>query len=142
MKEENTMIENVGSLWLSDGSIYPLQLGSNLVGRLSGIYKNDIGINTDDVFMGRQHFVIEVAINKFGYCEYIVSDNKSKNGTYVVFAANNTKKVLSSGDKVYLKNGDIIAAGKTILKLRTVNKQIGDMQNTAVNSSDKTRIGG
>ena len=142
MREENTNIENVGSLWLSDGSTYPLQLGLNLVGRLSGIYKNDIGINTEDVFMGRQHFVIEVVLNKFGYCEYIISDNQSKNGTYVVFAANNTKKVLSPKDKVYLKNGDTIAAGKTILKLRTVNKRIGDVQDITADSSDKTQVGG
>ncbi len=141
MKEENTMIESVGSLWLPDGSIYSLQLGPNLIGRLSGIYKNDIGINTDDVFMGRQHFIIDVILNKSGYCEYIISDNKSKNGTYVVFAANNTKKVLSPSDKVYLKNGDSIAAGKTILKLRTVNKRIGDVQDMA-DPSDKTQIGG
>ena len=142
MKEENTSIENVGSLWLSDGSTYPLQLGHNLVGRLSGIYKNDIGVNVDDVFMGRQHFVLEVFLNKHGYCDYIISDNKSKNGTFVIFATSNTKKVLTPTDKVYLKNGDLIVAGKTILKLRTINKRIGDVQDVTADSSDKTRIGG
>jgi len=142
MKEENVMIENAGSLWLSDGSTYPLQLGHNLVGRLSGIYKSDIGINTGDVFMSRQHFIIEVVLNKRGCCEYIVSDNKSKNGTSIIFAANNTKKVLKSNDKVYLKNGDIIVAGKTIIKLRTVNQRIGEVQDTTDDSSGTTQIGG
>jgi len=142
MKEENTMIENAGTLWLSDGSTYSLQLGHNLVGRLSGIYKNDIGINTGDVFMGRQHFIVEVVLNKRGYCEYIISDNKSKNGTSIIFAANNTKKVLTPSDKVYLKNGDIIAAGKTIIKLRTVNQRMGNVQETTEDSSGKTQIRG
>ncbi len=140
MKEERIKTEDVGNLWLSDGTSYPLYLGSNLVGRISGIYKNDIGINTDDLYLGRQHFLIEVIINKFGFCDYIISDYKSKNGTSVIFAANNMKKVLTPTDKVYLKNGDIISAGKTILKLRTVHKQIGEVQDTTVDSSDKTQI--
>ncbi len=140
MKEENTKIENIGSLWLSDGTTYSLELGSNLVGRLSGIYKNDVGIDTQDAYLGRQHFVIDVVINKFGYCDYIISDYKSKNGTSVIFAANNMKKVLTPSDKVYLKNGDIISAGKTIFKLRTLNKRIGEIQDNTADSSDKTQI--
>ena len=143
MITDNTSIENVGNLWWLDGeTAYPLQLGVNLVGRLSGIHENDIGINTDDVFMSRRHFTIEVVLNKLGFCDYIVSDNKSKNGTVVVFAANNMKKVLTATDKVYLKNGDMIGAGKTILKLRAVTKRIGEVQDATVDSSEKTQIGG
>jgi pSer/pThr/pTyr-binding forkhead associated (FHA) protein len=136
MKDEQAI--DVGKLWLRDDTTYPLKLGFNLVGRISGIYKNDISVDTDDVYLGRQHFIVEVVINKSGLCDYIVSDNKSKNGTCIVFATDNLRKILKPSDKVYLKNGDMIFAGKTMFKLRASAKHFIN-ENTG-NTSDRTQI--
>ena len=141
VKREYGQYDSYGKLWLADGTEYPLKLGPNMVGRLSGLYKNDIGISTEDLYLGRQHFVVEVALNKFGFCDYIISDNKSKNGTTIIFSANNMKKMLKPADKVYLKNGDLISAGKTIFKLKAINQRIGDVVESTDDGSGKTQIG-
>jgi len=140
-KRENSQSESYGKLWLADGTEYSLKLGPNMVGRVSGLFQNDIGVSTEDLYLGRQHFVVEVALNKFGFCDYIISDNKSKNGTTIIFSANNMKKMLKPADKVYLKNGDLISAGKTIFKLKALNQRVRDVVESTDILSDKTQIG-
>ena len=140
-REENSQPDSYGKLWLSDGTEYSLKLGPNMVGRISGLFQNDIGVSTEDLYLGRQHFVVEVTLNKFGFCDYIISDNKSKNGTTIIFSANNMKKMLKPADKVYLKNGDLISAGKTIFKLKALNLRVGDVVASTDVASGKTQIG-
>ena len=140
-KRENSQPDSFGKLWMADGTEYSLKLGPNMVGRISGLFKNDIGVSTEDLYLGRQHFVVEVALNKFGFCDYIISDNKSKNGTTIIFSANSMKKMLKPADKVYLKNGDLISAGKTIFKLKALNQQIGVVVESTDDSLGKTQIG-
>ena len=140
-KRENSQSESYGKLWMADGTEYSLKLGPNLVGRISGLFKNDIGVSTEDLYLGRQHFIVEVALNKFGFCDYIISDNKSKNGTTIIFSANNMKKMLKPTDKVYIKNGDLISAGKTIFKLKAISQRVRDVVESTDIMSDKTQIG-
>lgn len=108
---------NIGNLETEEGKSYTLQVGHNLIGRFSEIQKNDIGIETDDAYFGRQHFVIDVVLSDSGVCDYILSDYNSKNGTSVIFQANRLKKELNETARIYLRNGDIIVAGKTKLRL-------------------------
>ncbi len=140
-RKEDCHPGSYGKLWLADGTEYSLKLGPNMIGRVSGIFKNDVGISTEDLYLGRQHFIVEVTLNKFGFCDYIISDNKSKNGTTIIFAANNMKKMLKPTDKVYLKNGDLISAGKTIFKLKALNQQVTEVMESAGDLGGKTQIG-
>ena len=116
------MNNNIGKLETEDGKIYALQIGHNLIGRLSDVPKNDIEIDVDDICFSRQHFVIDVVMQNSESYDYILSDYNSKNGTSVVFHVNKLKKELNETARIYLKNGDVIIAGKTKLKLVIPNK--------------------
>ena len=127
---ENSMNNRIGKLESEDGKSYDLNEGFNLVGRLSEVHKNDVGIDSDDAYFGRQHFVIDIVMpidSDSEVYDYILSDYNSKNGTAVIFAANKLKKELNETARIYLRNGDIIIAGKTKLKLVIPSKDINNL---------------
>ena len=120
---ENSMNNSIGKLESEDGKSYDLDEGQNLVGRFSKTLNNDIGVDSDDIYFGRQHFVIDVIMQADSdEFDYILSDYNSKNGTSVIFGVNKLKKELNETARIYLKNGDVIIAGKTKLKLVIPNK--------------------
>jgi len=114
--------EKAGNIYLEDDTCYPLYVGHNLVGRYSETLKNDIGVMCNDAHLGRQHFMIEVKINETGQCDYILSDYRSKNGTSVILQAYKLKKELKEDSQIYLRNGDIVVAGKTKFRIETTDQ--------------------
>lgn len=86
---------------------FTLKEGKQVVGRKSESKPCDIMVKTEDLYMSRNHFNIEV--NKFvnGMYGYSISDCNATNHTFV------NLKQLRGGDELYLKDGDTIQAGET-----------------------------
>ena len=99
----------------------PLQIGTQIIGRISSLAdkKADLMIDTEDEYISRQQFTINVERNDLHGYSYYLSDNTGKNRTLI------NKKVLKKGDEYILKDGDIIQAGLTIIVFKS-NKQVKD----------------
>lgn len=107
---------------------YTLKNGKNIIGRKSTSKPCDILIKTDDSFMSRNHFAIEISRGTKGL-EYLVYDVTSTNGTFI--NANKDKK-LNQMDRVLLQDGDTIQAGRTKMVLRT--KKVAGTAKNATNT--------
>lgn len=112
---------------------YSLRYGKNVVGRLSDSKPCDVMIDTTDGYMSRNHCVIEVARNRAGVFEYILSEVGSTNGTFINA---DPEKRLKSGDEVYLADGDTIQLGRTKVVLKTLKttSNAGDASKAVKNS--------
>ena len=106
---------------------HSLKMGKNIVGRKSVSKPCDVMIDTDDTYMSRNHFAIEIGLGVNGL-EYLVYDVTSTNGTFI--NADKDKR-LSQSDRIYLSDGDTIQAGRTKMVLRTKK-----MAGTAKNATD------
>ena len=103
---------------------HPLIMGKNIVGRKSSSQPCNIMIDTEDKYMSRKHFAIEVNLGTKGM-EYLVYDVASTNGTFINADKNNK---LNRIDKVFLSDGDTIQAGRTKIVLR-IKKVAGTAKN-------------
>ncbi len=103
---------------------YNLKKGKNVIGRKSESKPCDIMIVTDDAYMSRNHFAIEIELGVKGL-EYLIYDVTSTNGTFI-----NADKAnrLNQVDKVLLNDGDTMQAGQTKIVLRT-KKMAGTAKN-------------
>lgn len=80
----------------------------------------DCDVSLDDELVSQRHAVLEVVLTPDdNRVDYILQDNKSTNHTYV-----NNERV----DHRYLKNGDVIRIGKSILRFE--DKARGDFSET------------
>ncbi|MCE7059231.1 FHA domain-containing protein [Dyadobacter sp. CY343] len=116
---------------------YPLKIGRQIIGRHNNASPCDIMIITQDVFMSRNHCILEVKPVRSGGYDYLVSDRKmssgvpenmSTNGTYV----NAFQKGLLPNDVVYLNDGDTIQLGQTKMVVKTIR--------TVASADDATRL--
>lgn len=104
---------------------FELRIGRNTIGRSSDKKPADIMIDTSDAYMSRCHFTIEVMKTAVGKYEYLISDNKSLNGTFL----NSDKgKRLKESDQFFLNDGDTIQAGRTKIVLKTSEKSTSKKQ--------------
>jgi hypothetical protein len=103
---------------------HTLKMGKNIVGRKSDSKPCNVLIDTEDKFMSRNHFAVEINLGTKGL-EYMVYDVTSTNGTFI--NANKENK-LSQMDKVFLSDGDTIQAGRTKMVLR-IKKVAGTAKN-------------
>jgi len=71
-----------GSLML-DGKLYGLSLGRNIVGRYASTSPATIQIQTDDLYMSRQHCIIDVQSNSDGTLTTTLRNYKNKNRTII-----------------------------------------------------------
>ncbi len=134
LNNENTVInpENFDDIagWLvvhdenTKQQTFPLKTGVNIVGRKSVSKPCDVMIETNDKYMSRNHFAVEISLGPKGF-NYLVYDVTSTNGTFINADINNK---LDQLDKVYLTDGDTIQAGRTKMVLRT-KKVAGTTQN-------------
>ena len=94
-----------------------LKQGKQIVGRTSeeADKKADLMIDTEDVYMSRKHFIINVEQNASGGFDYYLSDNSAKNKTFL------KTKELNKGDEFTLQDGDIIQAGQTNIVFKTIH---------------------
>lgn len=101
---------------------YDLHEGKQLIGRKSNSRPCDVMIETSDTYMSRNHFIIEVINNRKCF-QYVLKDAQATNRTYVEADVHSgfVKKIrpLSKDEEVYIKDGDIIQAGKTKIILKT-----------------------
>lgn len=89
---------------------FSLKLGRQVIGRKDPDMQCELMIDTDDMYMSRNHFIIECRVNRAGSIECILSDYKSKNHTFI-----NTRSLheVKKNDAFLLTGGDIIQAGLT-----------------------------
>ena len=99
-------------------AVHDIFVGKNLVGRTSEEKKSNIEFS-EDKYLSRQHFIIEICENKHGYFEYLACYNKARNKTTII--SGKREKELSHSEKIMLSNGDKIVAGKTTFVLETEN---------------------
>lgn len=116
---------------------HTLRLGRQVIGRLNSSSPCDIMINSQDVFMSRNHCVLEVKPNRSGGFDYLLSDRKTSGGTPENMSTNGTfvnaiAKPLQPNDVVYLNDGDTIQMGTTKAIIKTIK--------TVANAQDATRI--
>jgi FHA domain len=128
-KKINDATKELGWLIIHDENIktktYPLHIGKNVIGRNSDstIAEVTLRVDTMDNYMSRSHCVLDVGSNKNGAYDYVLSDRKSLNRTFV-----NGKNVpISTQDEVYLRDGDCIQIGRTKVILKTL-KVAGNVQ--------------
>ena len=102
---------------------FDFKIGRNILGRKSS-KPIDIAIETNDIYMSREHCVIEVRLNKLDKYDFLIRDNKSTNGTIINGIQ---RKKLSTEDVFFLKDGDSLQLGMTKVVLRCnqnhVNKE-------------------
>lgn len=95
---------------------FELVSGNYIIGRKSDSKPCDIMVETMDMTMSRNHFVVEAIINK-GFSFYKLSDCESTNHTFV-----NSKSLQEAlaidNEKYSLKDGDIIQAGQTKVEFK------------------------
>ena len=103
---------------------FDLKSGKNIIGRRSSV-SVDIPIYTNDEYMSRRHCMIEINPNQDGGYEFLLSDFKALNGTFINGVA---KKRLGTGDIFLLNDGDTIQLGMTKVVIRINNKQTNKEQ--------------
>jgi pSer/pThr/pTyr-binding forkhead associated (FHA) protein len=128
-KKTNEATKELGWLIIHDENTktktYPLLVGKNVIGRNSDstIAEVTLRVDTMDNYMSRNHCVLDVGLSKNGAYEYVLSDRKSLNRTYV----NGKSAPISTQDEVYLRDGDCIQIGRTKVILKTL-KVAGNVQ--------------
>jgi len=117
---------------------HTLKMGKNIVGRKSDSKPCNVLIDTEDKFMSRNHFAVEINLGTKGL-EYMVYDVTSTNGTFI--NANKENK-LSQMDKVFLSDGDTIQAGRTkmVLRIKKVAGTAKNATNTVINTKPLNTI--
>ena len=103
------VVENV----FSYKQIFPLHLGDNLIGRANLGTEVDIPIETSDPSMDRRHCYINVSKDKRGELVYMLRDNGSVVGTFLM------NDILGPKDRIRLSDGDVITLGATSIILRS-----------------------
>ena len=98
---------------LHEGKQYDLAIGSNTVGRLASTSIADVQIDTDDLFMSREHAVINVRRLPNGSLKIDISNFKNKNTTKV------NGLLLEHDDDIVLHDDDTIEMGSTSLSFHT-----------------------
>ncbi len=91
-----------------------LKEGLNTIGRKSAESESNIQIPTGDARMSRRHFYISVTGNEAKEISFLLYDADSTNGTIL---KGFKEEPLSTFDKIYLKNLDVVIAGKTKIVL-------------------------
>ncbi|MBL0026879.1 MAG: FHA domain-containing protein [Saprospiraceae bacterium] len=100
-------------------SEFVLAENENIAGRNSSTFTADIHINNDP-YISRKQFIIKAASNAgdSGNFNFILSDCNSKNKTYL------NGQALEANEEIFLRDGDIIAAGKSTFEFRISEKKI------------------
>ena len=90
-----------------NGKTYPLEIGENSVGRKATSSSADVQIETNDLYMSREHILITVRRLASGALKADVRNHKNKNATRV------NGQQLQPSDAIVLNNGDKIRMGET-----------------------------
>lgn len=99
--------EEIDPRLLCNGQIYKLESGENIIGRQSDDSLATIQINTNDLYMSRQHIKIIVNSQKNGIKKYVLGNYKNMNKTMV------NGQIVGKDDFIRLSDGDVISIGHT-----------------------------
>jgi hypothetical protein len=91
------------------GKEYELAIGSYSIGRQAVTSTADIQIDTDDLYMSREHAMMNVRRLADGGIKVDISNLKNKNTTLV------NDYMLQPGDAIVVHDGDTIKMGNTIV---------------------------
>jgi len=90
-----------------DGIVYPLIEGQNIVGRKGTTSKATVQIETDDLYMSRQHCSITITTLPDGTKKAVLSNYQNKNKTTI------DNQLIETGDAIRLTDGNKITMGQT-----------------------------
>ncbi len=94
---------------MCNGMQYSLELGRNVVGRKASTSQATVQIVTSDMYMSRQHAVINVVKLPTGGVKALLSNYQNKNTTSVNATA------INDGEEIVLVDGNTITMGNTTL---------------------------
>lgn len=127
---EETQVARIGTLIQTGmGRKYELKPGRNTIGRKASTSPATIQIETNDLYMSRDHAEIVVKQNKYGEYMHIFRNSKNKNDTFV-----NGQKV-ENGDELVLYGGEIIKMANTQVRFELSRQTAHNKSNY---SSDET----
>lgn len=89
------------------GQEYLLQIGQNIIGRKASSSTATVQIATDDMYVSRQHAVINIIKQNNVQLKATLSNYKNKNATQV------NGQTIENGDEIVLHNGDKIMLADT-----------------------------
>lgn len=140
-KTEHTKLNKEAVGWLvvhdekTHTQTYDLLVGRQVVGRKSTSRPCEIMIDTEDMEMSRNHFIIEVESHQGKY-KYSLSDSKSTNKTYVQTKVlsdfERAVRKLGKNEEIYIEDGSIIQAGTTKIILKTLKSVNNKSQATEI----------
>ncbi len=90
-----------------NGKKYDLQIGRNTIGRKAKTSNADVQLETDDLYMSRQHAIINVRRLPNGGITTSITNDQNKNATLV------NGMELAKADEIVLNDGDQIKMGET-----------------------------
>lgn len=99
------------------GKKYQLAMGSNMVGRKATTSSAHIQIETDDLYMSRNHAEIQVKKSDTGRYLYYFQNARNKNASYV------NGQLVKDGDCLILEGGETIRMGHTEFRFETGGKK-------------------
>lgn len=97
---------------LCNGQFYELESGENIIGRQTDDSLATIQINTNDLYMSRQHIKIIVNSQKDGVKNFVLGNYKNMNKTMV------NGQVVEKEDLIRLSDGDVITIGHTEIQFK------------------------
>ncbi|MBO6216541.1 MAG: DUF805 domain-containing protein [Prevotella sp.] len=97
-----------------NGISIPLSFGRNIIGRKAETSQASIQIPADDLYMSRQHCVINISYEMDGTTKITLSNYQNKNRTVV------NGKVINSQGGIPLHDGDKITLGRTTMTFRNL----------------------
>jgi pSer/pThr/pTyr-binding forkhead associated (FHA) protein len=106
-----------------------LYIGENKIGRSSKDKAGELALS-DDAFLGREHFIINITEDEKKRIRFYLQDNHSKNGTFLKDNKKDIRKKLNQHDYLELSENDVILGGETCFIIRK-NIEESDSDNTA-----------
>lgn len=98
---------NCQTMLVCNGTRYQLTEGRNVIGRQGKTSEATVQIPTNDLYMSRQHCVINVKMLPDGSAKAVLSNFKNKNETKI------NGHTIASGDAIILQDGNTITMGNT-----------------------------
>ena len=97
--------------------VLPLHEGDNVIGRRCKGTDVDIPVETNAPSMDRRHCILNVKVNKQGSFFFLLRDNVSITGTFLM------NELLGPKDRVRIEDGAIFTLGATTLILRAAEEK-------------------
>ena len=94
------------------GHSYPLKEGQNIVGRKCSSSKATVQIDTNDIYMSRQHCIINVCTLPNGIKKVGLSNYQNKNRTFI------DEQLIDNEDEICLVDGNKIKMGNTVVTFK------------------------